>query len=273
MHESIYFRFFPDISVDTYMPIPVSSLTVEEKWIRKMRLGFKKKHKQESPMKKTLLVVAGVLIASVIAASAQEVLSANAVGYIKKTIPADGGLVPLSIPLNSMTETDIVFGRTSVAAEAPQGATVFFWTGLNWDGGTKGSRGWAAAQSNRVIAVGEAFFLKGAAGDVAREVTITGEVPDDTTLSKAVTGGGNLNPLANPYPVDFKFGESTLAANAAQNSTVFFWTGANWDGGSKGSRGWAAAQSNRVVQAGEGFFLQEVGASGAWVASKPYTWP
>lgn len=225
-------------------------------------------------MKKTLwIAIAGVLVASVIAASAQEVLSANAVGYIKKTIPAAGGLVPVSIPLNSMTESQIVFGRTSVAAEAPVGSVVFFWTGTEWSGGGKGAKGWAAAQSNKVVGVGEAFFLKGAAGDVAREVTITGEVPDDATLSKAVTGGGNLNPLANPYPVDFKFGESALAANAAAGSVVFFWTGSEWSGGGKGAKGWAAAQSNQIVKAGEGFFLKEVGASGAWVASKPYTWP
>ena len=108
---------------------------------------------------------------------------------------------------------------------------------------------------------------------MAREVTITGEVPDDATLQRAITGDGNLNPVANPYPVDFKFGESALAANAAQNSTVFFWTGTEWAGGTKGSRGWAAAQSNQIVQAGEGFFLQEAGASSAWTAAKPYTWP
>ena len=42
-------------------------------------------------MKKTLwIAIAGALAASVIAASAQEVLSANAVGYIKKTLPAGG---------------------------------------------------------------------------------------------------------------------------------------------------------------------------------------
>ena len=60
-------------------------------------------------MKKTLwIAIAGALVASVIAASAQEVLSANAVGYIKKTLPAGGKLVALSAPLNSMTAATIM---------------------------------------------------------------------------------------------------------------------------------------------------------------------
>jgi hypothetical protein len=93
-------------------------------------------------MKKTLwILMAGALIASVVAASAQEVLSANAVGYIKKTLPANGQLVALSVPLDSMTEADIVFGRTSVAQEAPVGSWAYFWTGASWAGGTKNRQG------------------------------------------------------------------------------------------------------------------------------------
>ena len=131
-------------------------------------------------MKKTLwIAIAGALVASVLAASAQEVLSGNAVGYIKKTLPASGKLIALSAPLNSMTESTIVFGRTSVAAEAPVGSTVFFWDPVLqvWSGGAKSTKGWQPAQSNKVIASGEAFILKGNPADVTDvEVTITGEV-------------------------------------------------------------------------------------------------
>ena len=117
-------------------------------------------------MKKTLwIAMVGALVASVVAASAQEVLSANAVGYIKKTLPAEGKLVAMSIPLDSMTEADIVFGRTSVANEAPPGTWVYFWdeTAQIWSGGAKSAAGggrWAAAQSNRVVLAGESFFMK-----------------------------------------------------------------------------------------------------------------
>jgi hypothetical protein len=224
-------------------------------------------------MKKTLwIAIVGALAASVIAASAQEVLSANAVGYIKKTLPANGALVALSVPLDSMTETSIVFGRTSIAQEAPVNAWAYFWTGASWAGGMKTTKGWAGL-SNRVVASGEAFFMKGDVNDgVAREVTITGEVPADTARTRSITGGGNLTSIANPFPVDFTFGSSSIASNASVNSWAYFWTGSSWAGGMKTTKGWAGL-SNRVVLAAEGFFLKEVNTAFTWTNSKPYTWP
>ena len=230
-------------------------------------------------MKKTLwIAIAGALAASVIAASAQEVLSANAVGYIKKTLPASGKLIALSAPLNSMTESSIVFGRTSIAQEAPVGAIVYFWDPALqvWSGGSKTSKGWPGGASNRVIASGEAFFLKGNPADaVAREITITGEVPDDAALARAIPGGNALGTIGNPFPVDFKFGTSSVASNAGVGSVVYFWDEALqvWSGGSKTSKGWPGGASNRVVLAAEGFFLKEAGATTTWTNSKPYTWP
>ena len=234
-------------------------------------------------MKKTLwIAMAGALVASVVAASAQEVLSANAVGYIKKTMPANGGLTMVSIPLDSMTETNIVFGRTSVAQEAAQSSVVYFWNeaGQSWGGGTKGIKGWAAGQSNRVVAAGEAFFLKSPTNAAApADVTITGEVPPtigQPIISKNVLGLGNLTTLGNPYPVDFKFGESQVAIDSVQGSQVFFWNPEqNWTIGLKGIKGWASGASNRVVSAGEGFFLKASNATSfAWTEPvAPYTWP
>lgn len=230
-------------------------------------------------MKKTLwIAIAGALVASVIAASAQEVLSANAVGYIKKTLPAQAKLVSLAIPLNNMNEANNVFGRTSIAQEAPAGSSVFFWDeSLQvWSPGSKSTKGWASAQSNRVVAPGEAFFMKGPTGAVvATEVTITGEVPDDANLLRIMRGSANLSAVANPYPVDFKFGASSLAINATPGSSVFFWDEALqvWSPGSKSTKGWASAQSNRVVLAGEGFFMKEFSTVTNWDQLKPYTWP
>jgi len=224
-------------------------------------------------MKKTLwIAIVGALAASVIAASAQEVLSANAVGYIKKTLPANGGLVALSIPLDNMTEASNVFGRTSVAQEAPVNAWAFFWTGTSWAGGFKTTKGWGGL-SNRVIASGEAFFMKGDPADgVAREVTITGEVPADSYRTRAITGSSNLTTVANPFPVDFTFGSSSIASNASVNSWAFFWTGTSWAGGFKTTKGWGGL-GNRMVLAAEGFFLKEVNAGFVWTNAKPYTWP
>ena len=116
-------------------------------------------------MKKTLwIAMAGALVASVVAASAQEVLSANAVGYIKKTMPAQGQFVLVGLPLDSMTEASNVFGRTSIAQEAPELSYVYFWDEptQKWLSGQKrvGPKAWQPAQSNYVVKAGEGFFLK-----------------------------------------------------------------------------------------------------------------
>ena len=234
-------------------------------------------------MKKTLwIAIAGALVASVIAASAQEVLSANAVGYIKKTLPANGKLIALSIPLNNMTEGSNVFGRTSVAAEAPNLSIVYFWDPVlqQWASGQKSGKGvWPGGASNHVCLSGEAFFMKGNptnATDV--EVTITGEVPSDLALSRALPPGTNsLGTIANPFPVDFKFGTSTLAQQAPNLSIVYFWDPAlqQWASGQKSGKGvWPGGASNYVVLAAEGFFLKGAGNGlPVWTNAKPYTWP
>ena len=228
-------------------------------------------------MKKILLASALVLAIAVSAAVAQEVLSQNAVGYIKVPTIA-GKFISVAQPLNNMGKAENKFGETSIAQELPQGSTVFFWSpeGQGWSGGGKSMKGWQPAESNRVIAAGEGFFIKAPANAPADgEVTITGEVPDEPSLDRVIPGNKAFGSLANPYPVDFKFGESDVAKNASQGSTVFFWDLAaqGWGGGMKSGKGWAGAESNRIVAAGEGFFLKEAEGVTTITTVKPYTWP
>ena len=231
-------------------------------------------------MKKTMwIAIAGALAVSVLAASAQEVLSANTIGYIKKQLPAGGKMINLCVPLFSMTEGSNVFGRTSFAAEAPNGSSVYFWNYTNqiWSPGTKSTKGTWSAYSNYVISAGEGFFLRSPTNSVvATEITIAGEVPAMATQTRAVMGAANLGTVANPYPADFKFGSSDLAKNAANGSTVYFWNETNqiWSPGTKSSKGVWSAYSNYVVKATEGFFLKTSNAtSWVWTNAKPYTWP
>ena len=233
-------------------------------------------------MKKLVWGLVGVaLAASVVAASAQEVLSANTIGYIKKELPGSGKFLCLSVPLFSMTDGSNVFGRTSFAQEAPNGSMVYFWNDASqgWIGGTKSTKGvWAALQSNYVIKAGEGFFLRSPTNAVTpTEITIAGEVPALASQTRAVAGAANFGTVGNPYPADFKFGESDLAKNAANGSMVYFWNEASqgWIGGTKSTKGvWAALQSNYVVKATEGFFMKTSNAtSWVWTNAKPYTWP
>lgn len=233
-------------------------------------------------MKKTLwIAIVGALAASVIAASAQtEVLSGNAVGYIKKTVPAAGGLNAIAYPLNSMSGTVINFTNTAIASDMPNGSWAYFWdpTAQRWTGSQKSGKGaWDPVAAAKVVLPGEGFFLKTPSTQAtAVEVTITGEVPDDASLQRAVQGGNGLAALANPYPVDFAFTSSSLASNSANGSWAYFWdTGLQrWVGSQKSGKGaWDPVASAKTVQAGEGFFLKDAGAGSVWTVTKPYTWP
>jgi hypothetical protein len=224
-------------------------------------------------MKKILLASALVLAIAVSAAVAQEVLSQNAVGYIKVPTIA-GKFISVAQPLNNMGKVENKFGETSIAQELPQGSIVSFWDPVNqnWGGGLKSAKGWGGSEFNRVIAAGEGFFIKSPTNG---EVTITGEVPDEPSLDRVIPGNKAFGSIANPYPVDFKFGESDTAKNASQGSIVSFWdvVAQNWSGGIKGGKGWQTAESSKVVAAGEGFFLKEAAGVTTITTKKPYTWP
>lgn len=233
-------------------------------------------------MKKTLwIAIIGALAVSVVAASAQtEVLSANAVGYIKRTVPANGGIEVIAYSLNPMPYSGVtMFTNTSVAAEMPNYSAAFFWNPITqrWITAQKSGKGvWAVEALNKQLLPGEMFFLKSPAGSPAIDVTITGEVPEEGTLERAVVGGNAIAALGNPYPVDVAFTNTSLAKNAANYSAAFFWnpTTGRWITAQKSGKGvWAVEALNKTIQAGEGFFMKDINPSYVWTNTRPYTWP
>ena len=230
-------------------------------------------------MKKSLWIAMGAaLVASVVAALAQEVLSANAIGYIKRELPAGGKLITVAVPLYNTTAANNVFSNLSIASEAPVNSEASFWSPgqRKWVGGAKSGKGWASVVASQIVDSAEFFFIKGpATSTVPTQITIAGEVPTDASLVRGFTGSSNLTAMANAYPADFLFTNSTLATRASVNSEVSFWDVANqkWIGGAKSGKGWAAIVATQRVTATEGFFLKEAGAVTTWTNTKPYTWP
>ena len=230
--------------------------------------------------KKLWIAIAGALALAVVAATAQEVLSANAVGYIKRTVPANGGLEVISYALNPMPYSGITyFTNTAVASEMPNGSVAYFWNPATqrWLGSQKSGKGvWGPEALAKTLLPGEMFFLKTPAGSAAVDVTITGEVPDDETLERAVIGSGNNAALGNPYPVDMAFTNLDVAKRAANGSVAYFWnpgTG-RWLGSQKSGKGvWGPEALAKTVLAGEGFFLKDLNPPSVWTNVKPYTWP
>ncbi len=74
-------------------------------------------------------------------------------------------------------------------------------------------------------------------------------------------------PFKNPASEDgaFKFGDTEVASELSQGSTVLFWDAEKqeWSGGMKSARGWAWGQGSHVLGCGEAFFVRNGGGGEA----------
>ena len=236
-------------------------------------------------MKKTLVIAAAVAMAACVVALAQsEVLSQNAVGYVKKTVPAAGKFAIVVHSLDSMDGGAIKFTNTSIAAELPIGSKVYFWNVNAWDPGSlgtdkSGNRVWSGSAPTKTLVDGEAFFLQTANTQLVDVVvTIAGEVPADGSIGRSITGSNYFTSAGNPYPVSAVFTNTSLASNMPIGSTVYFWKTNFWDPGSlgtdkSGNRVWSGSAPGKTLEPGEGFFIKNPSNALTWTVDKPYTWP
>ena len=237
-------------------------------------------------MKKKMLIAAAVtLTACVVALAQSEVLSQNAVGYVKKTVPSAGKFAIVVHSLDNMDGGGLKFTNTSIAAELPIGSKVYFWEGNVWSPGTKsadksGNPVWGGSAPTKTLVDGEAFFLQTASTQLMDVVvTIAGEVPADGTLARAISGTNNLTAAGNPYPVSVVFTNTSLASNLPLTSTVYFWrTNQTWGSGSKnvdksGNTVWSGVVPGKELEPGEGFFVKNPSNNLTWTVEKAYTWP
>lgn len=221
------------------------------------------------------LLAACSLAAFVSSAVAQEAYSANAIGVIKKTVPAKSYAF-ISMPLDSTTTVENYFLDTPIA-QMPVGSTVYYWdlesNPPKWSSLKRDSRkGWGAAASNLVIGVGQPMFVQNP-DSTPVELIFSGEVPSDASLQIGIPSKA-YQTVANPYPVPFVWGDSDLAKTANAGSTVYMWKEGAWVSGKKDSRkGWSEFATN-VIAPGDGLFFFETGNSDYyWTVAKPYSWP
>jgi hypothetical protein len=170
------------------------------------------------------------------------------------------------------------FTNTSVAKSAPNFSSVYFWDPekVSWaETDTKSRRGvWS---TTHVLKQGEGFFFQlPQDAEESFVATIAGQVPADGSIPVALAGKGGLTAVANPYPVEVAFTNTSLASNAPNYSTVYFWDvekGSWAETDTKTRRGvWS---TTHVLKPGEGFFFQADVEQDpmAWEEIKPYAWP
>jgi len=224
-------------------------------------------------MKKTTAILLGTLIASSAALAQSNVLSRNAVGYIKRTVPA-GGLDLMTVPFENMSGSENTVSSTF--STLVDGSQVSVWNAESQKYQTfqKAKGSWGNPGTN-VLARGGALFVRSPLVST-QEVYLMGEVPDaataPTTTVNVVSG---LNLLGSGYPVSTSWTGTTLAATLPDGSQVSIWDGSSYVTIQKAKGNWGAAGNSLVIEPGAGFFVRSpVGAPTInWSESKPYQWP
>jgi len=164
---------------------------------------------------KTLLLVAAAAAAGIVSSNAQ-VYSVNAVGYVNKTVPANGFAL-ISNPLNATTNTiAALFG-----GQVPDGFQVFVWdtTSKQFKFTSYDSTfGWdPIATANGELKPGGGVFVKNPTSN-AVTVTFVGEVPQGTLTTALVPG---LQIVSSQVPQAGTL--DTLSYTAADQDKVYQW--------------------------------------------------
>ena len=238
-------------------------------------------------MKKLLGIACVVAVTAPLAFAQTNVLSQNAVGYVRVTVPGSGDLNLCRLdflPLDPLVPNNVA---NVVGDQLPAGSSAFIWDStLNGGVGgyvlvAKGARaGWPTTGAGAMeIDQGVAFWLKTPEADLTDyNVYLMGEVPgaNNDSETKTIAGLQGLDAVGYPYPAAIAFGDTTLQTALPGGATVFFWDvdAQGYQFFSKGARaGWTAEALDFVIEPGTSFWVQNPGAAVDWTEVKPYVWP
>lgn len=203
----------------------------------------------------TLLVAAAALAVGAISAGAQ-VYSANIVGYVNVTCPANT-LVLVANPLDDGTNT-----ANDLLGSLPNKSQVQLWNGSGFTGYTKGGSGFSP---NPSIPVGTGFFVKSASLFTNTFVGNVVPAPGGNQTTNNLPAG-TLVLVGSTLPVSGTFndvGTNTLnlIATLPNKSQVQLWNGSGFTGYTKGGSGFSPNPSFSV---GQGFFIKSASATN-WI--------
>jgi hypothetical protein len=222
-------------------------------------------------MKKILLLVLAVTMVGSLAFGQTQVLSRNAVGYIKVNIEK-GKMMMIQTPFENLNGSGQYVVGELLGSNFPSGATAYFW---NKDRQSYQSEGFVTRwiPGTNKFSRGMGMFLKipASAASNSYDVFMMGEVPDKTTApttSMFIVQG--LQMMGFTYPVATPLSNTLLATTAKRGDTLYYWkTNQSW-----GSEGFITrwVPGTLVMEPGQSYYYKTTNAQ-VWTETKPYTWP
>jgi hypothetical protein len=248
-------------------------------------------------MKKIIIAAAGlVLMGAVAQAQVTQVLSRNAVGYVKVDVLSNN-LVLAAIPFNAFSNTiPAIFGSQLTGGSNPGVSDkilkfdpvtkqyITFWKNLSGQ--------WRqfpqTTETTNTLKLGEGFFIQNIRA-TNQSVYLMGEVPDSITApTYTVSLVTNLSMASYSYPVEIQItnlavksvarkgtnpgvSDQLLAYDPVTKAYITFWFPSSGDQQPR-QFPQTSATTNKLVP-GMGFFYKRLAATTNWAEVKPYTWP
>lgn len=227
-------------------------------------------------MKKSLVLALGLaVIAGSAFAQTNQVLSRNAVGYVK-TQGLKDKFVMLAHNFKDING-GVVTVTNLIGNQVPNSSALIIWdpSAQAYRFETRIAGAWDPGTNP--IAPGRGFWLRvppSAASNIY-SVYLMGEVPDKFTLptnSQPVLPGFNM--VGHPYPVTIPFTSTVLAINGRNTDSAIFWDPATQSYHFETRVAGAWDPGTNVLQPGQGFWYRSTRTSNiVWQEVKPYTWP
>jgi hypothetical protein len=222
------------------------------------------------PVMKRMLTAVAILavIGSIAYGQSTQVLSRNAVGYIKATVPSNG--LVLITPVFEKLDGSAITVEDLVGTQLPQGSVAHVWdrVGSTYNSYTRTRGGWSGGTN---LFRGDGLWLQVPA------TSATGATHDvyimNGSETTTIAGISGINAVGYGYPTDVIWTQTTAAASLAQGATIHIWDegGQTYNSYTKTRGGWSTPPEF-VITAGQGFWIQNAAAID-WIEDKPYTWP
>ncbi len=235
----------------------------------------------DKKMRKALLIALCICVVGSLAyGQTSNVLSRNAVGYVKITVRSNTLFVARN-DFESLGTAPLAISN-AIGDQLPGGSQIILWDKVGQTFKSpiiKTFSGWGPQGSNR-LARGDAFFIRlpSTVPSNSYQVYFMGEVPDRTKATGTGTTfnilpGLNLN--GDPYPVSRKWTNTAMAGALPGGSQLLTWNETNQTYNSpiiKTFSGWGPVGNALTIEPGVGFWIRSTGTV-TFSEGKPYTWP
>ena len=201
-----------------------------------------------------------------------QVLSKNAVGYVKVTIPR-GALMMMQTPFESLSGAIDYSTGELLGSNVPNGTSIYFWNQNSQEYVSERfiSSRWQPGTNRFERGEGLFMAIPATAGSNSYDIFLMGEVPDTLNAPTSDTAFvQGLQMIGYMYPTAIALTNSALTNIAKRGDSIYFWKEDQTWGSERFISRWQPG--TLVLQPGQAYYYSTTNAT-TWSESKPYTWP